>query len=439
MRPPRSTAFGPLPLVLLALAPGTASATRLLLAKPQPSNRRKAARKPTPAPAPPRTYLFHEECRGNGGLGGQVAKMRPYISIALEKNLTYICNPGDFDTALHNTGNMGYLFGCFNKSYVVGDLAAYNKVKQMSLSWQPYPLAGPPQGKPPTPQPGSASSARPGPPAKNDSRALLPGVVYTIKECKPVPPWGVSYRWLSSQYHLVRQKQKARRRSACWDPKPFFAPIFVKGWKPRKNVVIAMRKGDSPTRSPGGRAYSLLLAALFDGKIPGAQVTKAMTNLVVISETTEEDPTVEFFKQHYGPKNTSNTSVPVLRKARRGRRSDNSLGLKLFLGTPEEDEKTARTRIVRDLDCMALSDVLILSDSGFSDLGAALQRAPGIALVFGVRKNKDRTAGLPNIVNVNTKSIAFRQGESSVEVYPHEELPNARRVIVTMPGDPSSE
>mmetsp|Transcript_29108 Transcript_29108/g.90726 ORF Transcript_29108/g.90726 Transcript_29108/m.90726 type:complete len:167 (+) Transcript_29108:38-538(+) len=121
-RPP----LGPAALVFLALVgPHAVQALR------------GAARIAAQQPPASRSYLFHNACPNADGMGGRVRALKKAVSQAVENNLMYVCNPEDFDTHLHSTGNMGFVFGCNSKSDVLGDAASMESVQ--NLTWELFP------------------------------------------------------------------------------------------------------------------------------------------------------------------------------------------------------------------------------------------------------------------------------------------------------------
>jgi len=315
-----------------------------------------------------RTYLFHKACGTADGLGGHVIKVRMFIAIALHHHWTFVCNPKDWDTHLHNTDNMGYLFGCKSESEVTGNLASYDSVQ--NLKWAPL---------------GTQKLQRAG-----------ESIVYTSKDCKSMPPWGESWSWFRQQFHLVRGLDRERSQPRCWPPEGG-----------RRNVVLALRKGDDPSRSKRAHVYLALLGAIFGGQLPNlTHITRDNAHVVVISETTEANADIQRLNQSFTADGLPST---------------------FLLGAPERDTDAARARLVRDLDCMTQSDVLVLSTSGLSDLAAACQLPPGVALILD--SNSRRGDGVPNVQKVKV----HRTAEGTIETW-KSELPNAMHVRVDVPG-----
>ena len=57
----------------------------------------------------------------------------PLIELAVKYNLTYVCQPDEFETGGHATGNLGHLFGCDSNSTAHGHMAAYDDVSALDL------------------------------------------------------------------------------------------------------------------------------------------------------------------------------------------------------------------------------------------------------------------------------------------------------------------
>mmetsp|Transcript_29109 Transcript_29109/g.90730 ORF Transcript_29109/g.90730 Transcript_29109/m.90730 type:complete len:366 (+) Transcript_29109:36-1133(+) len=317
-----------------------------------------------------RSYLFHYACGTADGLGGRVATVRPYVLKAMRNQLKFVCNPDDFDTKLHSTGRMGFLFGCNSESDVVGDLVSKDSVQ--NLTWEELPtkvMATPPNG-----------------------------TVFHTQECKfgtEKEKWAESYTWFRSQYHLVRKADKKRLAPECLD-----------GTK--KNIVLAIRKGDDPKRGFKAETYLDLLGLIFGGKIERTRINSTEARVVVISEAEEAD-----------------RDMVTLRKSFQ----QSGLPAKFLLGKPEEALEASQARLVRDMDCMALSDVLVLSNSGFSDLGAVVQQT-GVSLMLNDMWK--RNVGLPNMEKVKEPSKYSReQLEMKFETSPAE-LPNMLYVDISL-------
>mmetsp|Transcript_97294 Transcript_97294/g.303436 ORF Transcript_97294/g.303436 Transcript_97294/m.303436 type:complete len:279 (+) Transcript_97294:277-1113(+) len=201
-----------------------------------------------------------------------------------------------------------------------------------------------------------------------------------------------SYKWFRSQYHLVRKADKKRLAPECLD-----------GTK--KNIVLAIRKGDDPKRGFKAETYLDLLGLIFGGKIERTRINSTEARVVVISEAEEAD-----------------RDMVTLRKSFQ----QSGLPAKFLLGKPEEALEASQARLVRDMDCMALSDVLVLSDSGFSDVGAVVQQT-GVALML--HSLWRRNVGLPNTEKVS--KYGQEQVQVAFETSPGE-LPNQLYVDVSL-------
>ena len=67
-------------------------------------------------------------CNKIEGIGRGLCVVAPILNLAAHHNLTYVCNPRDFDTAGHASGNLGFLFGCSSDNNVDGGIKAYADV-----------------------------------------------------------------------------------------------------------------------------------------------------------------------------------------------------------------------------------------------------------------------------------------------------------------------
>jgi len=188
------------------------------------------------------------------------------------------------------------------------------------------------------------------------------GTVYRMNFCGITEPWGDSYKWFRNQYHTVRLYDIHRRQSAC--------QVAASAHGKSKSVVVHVRRGDG-----GGnllmpsRKFADVLDKVFRCDAPSACVNESEAHISILAETSETDPEIREFDKY--------TKAAVT----------------YFLGNPERDRGRSIERLVRDLDCMSLSDVFVMSSGSFSSLGAALQ-SNGVSLV--TKANETYRNDVPN-------------------------------------------
>jgi len=321
------------------------------------------------------SYILHNPCGKKEGLGSKLHRLRPVIDVAQRFSLRYVCEPKDFRTHNHKTGDLGFLFGCIDHANVIGDMASFDDVNDMVTEGKLLYVSSE------ITDVGTESIH-----LKNlSSRGA--SALYYIGPCAQQDSWGASYPWFRSQYRMIMEKDEAREAAAR----------SCGGMQGRTRIVVHVRRGDDPhfRRGRPVHEYVTVLNSLFSGKISGVAPILSIASaadIIFLSETPESDTEMLEFKDF----------------ERRG------ATIEYRLGKPEIDKNKARQRFVRDMDCMSVSDVLILSGGTFSALGAALQRN-GIALVFwGLFERND----LPHaIITSLSQSDSVRgQGNTNVSV-----------------------
>uniref|UniRef100_A0A7S2NDV9 Uncharacterized protein n=1 Tax=Alexandrium andersonii TaxID=327968 RepID=A0A7S2NDV9_9DINO len=313
-----------------------------------------------------RSYILHEPCPSTEGIGSSLKFMKPVIEVAQRHGLTYVCQVDDFRSHGHHTGNLGPLFGCYNNSYVVGDMAAYDDVRKLPKVVTKIGHEFPPVLMNVTPW-DTAQVAL----------ALQPSTLYYLRQ----PgffyyTWGLSYKWYRSQYELVRRQDAARNKEICGETPKEAAK--------RKRIVLQIRRGDGNQRMKTGD-FLQILTNIFAGSVPGASISEKMAHIVVISENNDKDcDDFDLFRKNF-----------KLAK------------VTYFVGMPETDDDLAYTRLVRDLDCMSVADVLLLSRGGFASLAAALQKSSGVALTLD--PDTERRPDVPNVQKVEVEDPNRKQ------------------------------
>mmetsp|Transcript_122758 Transcript_122758/g.382182 ORF Transcript_122758/g.382182 Transcript_122758/m.382182 type:complete len:351 (+) Transcript_122758:99-1151(+) len=302
----------------------------------------------------PGPYIAHQGCwRPEGGFGVRLAAYSILYRAAVELNMTPVCRPSNWDNIQHGYNNSGAILGCANDHPPMG-----NQVSLSAVSGLPVVTT--------TVEELHAEAAR-----------LNPDVVYEIPKNTDCGTSGtgltISYKWFRQQYHTVRLADPARRSPECWGG-------GVKSSGPLTRVALAIRRGDNPERGYPAATYVRILDALFDGSIPGVRAIPDETHIMVISETSWDDP--EFL---------------AFDKFRSASKVDFRLGTECSEVQMFENVAHCLGRLVADMDCMTTSDVLLSSHGAFSAAVSALQQT-GKSLVM---KQDHRTQGLDNELDIS--------------------------------------
>lgn len=295
-----------------------------------------ALKGPTPEEQKPVAYIMKDYCDRGEGLGTSMRHVIPVIDVAQKLNLKFVCHDFPFESGGHALGDMGFLFGCFDDKFIIGDMASYESIKDKKVVETRLRDIG-------------SDNV-----TIDISGPLEKDVVYMLRDtlgkgCTYTGNWGTSWKWFRSQYQLMRHLDPARKQPACHS-------------KRRTNVVVHIRRGDGPDRQMPTKVYEAALDRLFSGNVTGLKhLREKNANLVIMAETPEDDAEMQVFKKY--------TSATVTLY----------LGQQIMGWDPMFD---ARSRVLRDLDCMSTADVLLLSKGQFSALGSIIQKDGGISLVL---------------------------------------------------------
>lgn len=272
------------------------------------------------------------------------------IQAVVELNLTYVCNPSNWDAGGHGYNNVGQIIGCEASAKPIGNIVAYEDVAD--LRWENATLS-----------------------QLRSAQKLQEDTVYRIPARDGCVPDGRgfqrSYRWYRSQFHAVRLQNVERLKDLCW--KKLGAANMTK-------VAVAVRRGDDPKRGYNVSTYKRLLDDLFGGGIPGVRgLEKESTYIAIISEAPENASEMLPFREypHAGfvfsqactgfGEGAADCDLTADEEASAGRRDLRCKDVCL-------------RQVAKDLDCMATSDVLLTSHGSFSRLATALQD-PGLSVV----------------------------------------------------------
>jgi len=171
---------------------------------------------------------------------------------------------------------------------------------------------------------------------------------------------------------------------------------------------VHIRRGDDPKRGFPVNTYLRILEALFDGHIPGVSAIPNETHIMIISETSWDDP--EFL---------------AFDKLRSASKVDFRLGDECVQVHQFQNVSHCFSRLVSDMDCMTTSDILLGSHGAFSSAVRAMQlkgKSPASGLDI-------RWAGSDNIVDITT--LGFGREPSKVSFQPSTDMPNTIDVFVS--------
>ncbi|CAK9028101.1 unnamed protein product, partial [Durusdinium trenchii] len=286
----------------------------------------------------PACYVRMRFCRAWEGLAGILRYNQHVLAAAVKYNCAYVCEPvPNWKTASHDTGAVDDLFGCID-GRAVGDprriASARSVLKLPVVNAQfriddkfltRYKTTGRVKEHLVT---GPAISLNPRP-------SRLAVYQLTCPIASRVVSYEVTYPWLREQFAAARG---TRDEQLIWRFGNF-----------RWRIAIQLRRGDRPSQCPLGiylNALRGLLRAL-------PCLTEDNTEIIVVGEMDTETP-------EFDPLKHLNVHFLSGRKTR---------------------GKTAKQRLVRDLDHLSTSNILILGGGGgFAGLVGALQVEGGTVL-----------------------------------------------------------
>jgi len=272
-------------------------------------------------------------------MGCRLAAYSHLISAVIDLNMTYVCQPSNWACGGHGYNLCGGIIGCSDTT--LGNMVALKTVQRMkTINITLKEL--------------------------RSLRTRPHNVLYQIPRMDNCAGSGEGFRgswmWYRSQYHLVRLHDPHRQTARCWT-----RPGMLK-------VAVAIRRGDDPKRGYPVAQYVRILDALFDDQIIDVHANARKADIAVIAETPEDDPEMHAFLKY---------------------RKSSSVKFFLGAGCPPHFQEGCYNRMVADLDCMATSDVLLISHGSFSTLAVAVQQK-GVSLVM----KKDRRFEAPNIKSI---------------------------------------
>ncbi|CAE7904726.1 unnamed protein product, partial [Symbiodinium microadriaticum] len=334
--------------------PADQKTTSLIIGSPQPRVDAVATR-----PFPPCFVYNARPCHNGEGIGGMFRRMEWILVLSSRYSCKYVCNTGDWETGGHSTGNVGALFGC-TKDRVKGNaslIASSSILKEARLV---------------TASLQSDKSSEHVVRVKN-GQALFRGTAHRLsprpdpKRTKPVVykltcpelqtvTHEVSWQWLQAQYNAIRLQEG---RPTEWESAAF-------------RIALQLRRGDRPDSCPL-YLYLNALRYLF-AAVP--EMLPQNTEIVVVGELNPRSR--EFACLSEFPK------------------------LKFLAGRALSGSgSSGYTRLRRDLDTIASSNVLIIGGGGsFPSFAATLQAAGGIVLHSRTKDNG--VDGLPHAYELDT-------------------------------------
>ena len=292
-------------------------------------------------------------CHNGEGIGGMFRRMEWILVLSSKYSCKYVCNTGDWETGGHSTGNVGALFGCTKdrvkgNASLIASRSILNEARLVTASLQ------------------SDKSSKHVVRVKN-GQALFRGTAHQLsprpdpKRTKPVVykltcpelqtvTHEVSWQWLQAQYNAIRLQEG---RPSEWGSAAF-------------RIALQLRRGDRPDSCPLF-LYLNALRYLF-AAVP--EMLPQNTEIVVVGELNPGSR--EFACLSEFPK------------------------LKFLAGRAlSGGGSSGYTRLRRDLDTIASSNVLIIGGGGsFPSFAATLQAAGGI--VLHSRTKDSGVDGLPH-------------------------------------------
>eukprot|EP00928_Gymnodinium_smaydae_P081381 TRINITY_DN64917_c0_g1_i1.p1 TRINITY_DN64917_c0_g1~~TRINITY_DN64917_c0_g1_i1.p1 ORF type:complete len:395 (+),score=65.17 TRINITY_DN64917_c0_g1_i1:89-1273(+) len=327
---------------------------------------------PIPTLVTAKSYILHDPCQTTEGLGSSLQRLMPIMDVAQRFNLTYICRREDFRTVEHATGNLGFIFGCSSDHATKGNIASYEEVRSLDLRVE------------------EARLEHVGTDHIRLNTSVRPGVVYHVQSCEKSEHWGQSYLWFRSQYHLVRAADQTRARKRCMADDTY--GLETSDGQRRKNIAVAIRRGDGGNRGFKVETYIAALDKVFKEAVPGVSIKEQEANLIIVAETRLDDPEMRMFDKYKYAK------------------------VHYLLGESETDAHASRQRFLRDLDCLTTSDLILLSKGSFSSMAAALQ-LNGTALVL---KDERHRNNMPNaryvMMQIRSETTRWKGAVLSVHV-----------------------
>ncbi|CAE7804025.1 sodA, partial [Symbiodinium sp. CCMP2456] len=310
-------------------------------------------------PLPPCFVYNARPCHNGEGIGGMFRRMEWILVLSSKYSCKYVCSTGDWETGGHSTGNVGALFGCTKdrvkgNASLIASRSILNEARLVTASLQ------------------SDKSSKHVVRVKN-GQALFRGTAHQLsprpdpKRTKPVVykltcpelqtvTHEVSWQWLQAQYNAIRLQEG---RPSEWESAAF-------------RIALQLRRGDRPDSCPLF-LYLNALRYLF-AAVP--EMLPQNTEIVVVGELNPGSR--EFACLSEFPK------------------------LKFLAGRALSGSgSSGYTRLRRDLDTIASSNVLIIGGGGsFPSFAATLQAAGGI--VLHSRTKDSGVDGLPYAHELDT-------------------------------------
>jgi len=284
--------------------------------------------------------------------------MHDSIGFAVEHDLTPVCNPMEWDTFKHGTGNLGFLFGC-SETLVQGELMSCAELHELDLPVQNICV---------TVTHGNLTARDSD--CHGEILEVKGDTIYVAENKARSKNVRSSQEWFKKQYHFVREHDETRNKTSCWADDN------------RHRIAFAVRRGDVTHQlsGPGPMNHAFPSSMFVNGLkklLKEKQAYAKNAQVVVVAQVPEDDEEIKGFE--------------ALRK--HGVTVSYQLGKEIL-----DDEKASQTALVRDMDCLVTSDVMFLSKGSFSGLVASMQKQGGIAVQLD--EDDGRNDDLPNVITL---------------------------------------
>lgn len=316
----------------------------------------------------PESFILHRPpCSMGHGLGTILHTIRVITDIAVSQNLGLVCQPAEWETGGHGTGNMGYLFGCKSETETEGEFFPIADVlRDSTLTWENVTAIA------------TEETTFIDKTLHRLSKPVQAGRIYNLADgCNWIEQWGKGWRFFRSQYHLVREKDPSRLRKK--------ADGFT--------IAVMIRRGDGGMHGvqEDGRGFKVHTYALAVEKfLDHYEMAKREVKILVIAQESEDSEDAKNLVERFSAMSGTGKYAIV--------------DVKFSFGVEEtERQQVARERLVRDLDMASLSDVLILSKGSFSSLAAAIQFDGKAFSIVNERHRNDLPNMIPDLPGIEYK------------------------------------
>jgi len=327
----------------------------------------------------------------NVGLGNTFDYTHLVFDLVERSGAAYVCDPGHF-CAGHEEVCVGDWFGCYNSSYAIGRAVAFDTVNKTRNELTTVMVH---VNRSLFDSTGVSTDV-----ALDDKSGMY--VVgfpkrQNFRSDNYDERWGLGYRWVRHQFHLVRDMDPARAVSLCWQGAP---PSRA---AQQRRVAVHVRRGDRARCHVS--QFVTVLDQLFRGEMPIPEefrMNESGAHLVIISETESDDPEFGAFKKYSSATVTFQLAPAVLGQG-------------------------SKLRLRNDLDCLSTADVAIVCGGGFSRLVGALTTDSGYALILQDHQDLSGFSSDPLDQSTN-KYVAHGRADGTNTLYGKTDIPNVKEV-----------